>query len=315
MELKGGYMTLTDVKQCFRCSRPIQNEDAMIEGLHAACFCDWFQVKKTDDFQDVIARSSEIISNGWARIASSFFHGKFRKYSAKLKQKNYLLKVQEEEFLELPAMEYLCNQIARQLGLWVPDHFFIKFQNELDTFVCENFMQNYPGCNLIHIYRFLEKPDQFSCEGLLHVLEREVKRADEICRLVKLCLFDSLIGNHDRHGRNLGLIQSGSELSLAPFYDNPSYIALEHPMLLGALHEPRGAIATKKTQEPSMRDYVQEWARLDFAQPIQEFKQQINLQQIHDLIRQSFVSLKRQKALINLIERRYNELCDAIQKI
>jgi hypothetical protein len=304
-----------DKKRCHKCTRAIQNEDSLLEGLHTSCFCDWFQVDIDENFQDIIARPSEVTSHDWARITSSFFHGKFRKYSARLGQKSYLLKVQQEEFPELPAMEYLCNQIARHLGLWVPHHFFIRFQNELDTFVCENFMQDYPGCNLVHIYRFLEKPDQFSCEGLLHVLEREVKKLDEIQRLVTVCLFDALIGNHDRHGRNLGLIQSGSELYLAPFYDNPSYIALEHPKLLGALHEPRGAIVTRETSEPSMRDYVKEWIRLGFTQPIIDFKQRIKLEEIHDLIKSSFVSLKRQQAFINLTKRRYEELCDATQTV
>ena len=104
----------------------------------------------------MIARSSESTSNDWARITSSFFHGKFRKYSAQLGGKNYLLKVKQEELPELPAMEYLCNQIAKNLGLWVPEHYFIRFQNELDTFACENFMENFPGCDLIHIYRYLK---------------------------------------------------------------------------------------------------------------------------------------------------------------
>ncbi len=300
-------MNLT-ITKCYKCTQPIHPEDVSVEGLHESCFCTWFQVDAAGHFQDIVARPSDTTSNDWSRITSSFFHGKFRKYSACLGQKNYLLKVQQEEFPELPAMEYLCNQIARALDLWVPNHFFIRFQNELDTFVCENFMHNYPGCNLVHIYRFLEKPDQFSCEGLLRVLEREVKRSDEIRRLVEVCLFDALIGNHDRHGRNLGLIQSGSDAQLAPFYDNPSYIAVEHSLLLGAFHEPRGAIATKETREPTMRDYVKEWTRLGFGQAIKEFQQRIHLEEIYGLIKNSFVSPKRQQAFINLIKRRYEEI-------
>lgn len=300
-----------DFPKCYKCFQVIQPENFILQGLHSSCFCEWFEVNDTANFEDIIARTSDVSSKDWARITSSFFHGKFRKYSAQLGEKNYILKVQQQELPELPAMEYLCNQIARALGLWVPDHFFIKFENELDTFVCNNFMQKHPGCDLVHIYRFLEKPEQYCCEGLLHILEKKVQKFEDIQRLVEICLFDSLIGNHDRHGRNLGLIQSGSELRLAPFYDNPSYIALELPLLLGALHEPGGAIATKETREPTMKDYVKEWLRLDLGDPIKKFKNQIDLSEIHALIRNSFVSPRRQQAFINLIKRRYEELCHA----
>lgn len=298
-------------KICYRCKHP--SEENTHEGLHPSCFCAWFKVEQPEHFQNVIARSSDTTSD-WARITSSFFHGKFRKYSAHLGQKSYLLKVQQHELPELPAMEYLCNQIARCLNIWVPNHYFIRFQNVLDTFVSENFMQDYPGHNLIHIYRFLEKPEQFSCEGLLQVLEREVKNFADIQRFVKLSLFDALIGNHDRHGRNIGIIQSPTESRLAPFYDNPSYLALEHPQLLGAFHEPRGAIITKDSLEPTMRDYVKEWFRLNLEEPVLEFRDQIDLKKIHDLIMNSFISPKRSQALIRLCTRRFEELCDATKK-
>ena len=117
--------------QCYRCQQSQSDNESLYEGLHAACFCQWFDVAFPEPFQDVVARASDTTSasNEWTRITSSFFHGRFRKYSAQLAQNSYLLKVQQPELPELPAMEYLCNQLARYLGLWVPDHFFIRFQN------------------------------------------------------------------------------------------------------------------------------------------------------------------------------------------
>lgn len=297
--------------KCYKCKKLFVNKDSIWEGLHPECFSNWFNINSLEPFQDVVARHSETLENEWSRITSSFFHGKFRKYSAKIGTTSYLLKVQQSELPELPTMEYLCNQLAQSLGLLVPNHFLIRFQNELDAFVCKNFMQDYPSSNLVHIYRFLDSPEQYSCEGLLQILEREVKRYDDIVRFVRICLFDALIGNHDRHGRNLGIIQSSDGSRLAPCYDNPSYLALEIPQLLGAYHEPRGAIATKHTREPTMIDYVNEWLRLGFDESIKEFKNKVNLSEIHHLIKNSFVSPKRQDAFIRLTERRYKELCDA----
>lgn len=304
---------ITEEKPCYKCGAFLQPNDPTWQGLHTSCFCDWFGIKSAEPFQDVVARGEETtLPYDWmVRIASSFFHGKFRKYSAHLGQKSYLLKVQQPEYPELPATEFLSNQIAKYLYLQVPAHFLIRFENQKDAFVCENFMQEYIGCDLVHIYRYLKTPDQFSCEGLLHVLEAEIGRLEEIERFVELCLFDALIGNNDRHGRNLGIIKSGRQSFLAPFYDNPPYLALEDPDFLNVQHEPRGAIATQTTLEPTMKDYVQEWIRLDHDEPIKRFRNHVNLQEINKLIHNSFISSERKNALIRLVERRYKELLDA----
>lgn len=99
-------------------------------------------------------------------------------------------------------------------------------------------------------------------------------------------------------------------------YDNinmiPSYLALELPQLLKAHHEPRGAIATKLTKEPTMSSYVVEWKRLGWAKEVETFAKSINLDQIKKTIRRSFISLERQDALTRLIENRNKELADAI---
>lgn len=62
-------------------------------------------------------------------------------------------------------------------------------------------------------------------------------------------------------------------------------------------------------------DYVKEWIRLGHQETINEFKDQINLQEVHGLISESFISPKRQQAFIQLTNRRYEELCHAIQGI
>lgn len=85
---------------------------------------------------------------------------------------------------------------------------------------------------------------------------------------------------------------------------------MEDPDFLSVQHEPRGAIATQTTLEPTMKDYVQEWIRLDLDEPIKLFRNRINILEINQLIQNSFISLERQNALIRLIERRYQELLD-----
>lgn len=301
------------MRYCYSCKQPLE-EEKMTSGLHRECFCKWFGVTEPDDFRDVVARSNEDLDGGkkWAQINTSFFHGKFRKYSARIGTHNYILKVMQKEVPELPVTEYLCNQLARVLGLDVPDHYMILFQNKVESFVSMNFMDNRYGSDLVHIYRYLDQPKNYDCEHLLKIIEKEVGRYDAIVRFVELCLFDSLIGNNDRHGRNLGLIQGAHGTTLAPFYDNPCYLALEIPELLNAYHEPRGAIATYKNNEPLMADYVQEWFRLGFNEEVINFAKRIDLRLIENFMTASFLSEARRDAIFRLIQRRFEEMSNAI---
>lgn len=301
------------MRLCYLCKQPVE-ESEMVSGLHQSCFCKWFELPEPDDFRDVVARSLDEPGEekDWAQVNTSFFHGKFRKYSARIGNHTYILKVMQKEIPELPLTEYLCNQLARNLGLMVPDHYLILFQNKLESFVSKNFMDNRTGSDLVHIYRYLDLPKNYDCEHLLRIIEKEVGRYDAAVRFVELCLFDALIGNNDRHGRNLGLIREAHGTLLAPFYDNPCYLAVEIPELLGAYHEPRGAIATLKTNEPIMKDYVEEWFRLGFKEEVINFAKRINLQTIEDLVNSSLLSNVRKDAIMRLIQRRYQEICHAI---
>lgn len=301
------------MRSCYLCKKSL-NEEKMTSGLHPDCFCQWFRVIEPDDFQDVVARSSEepIEKDDWAQVNTSFFHGKFRKYSARIGNHSYILKVMQAEIPELPLTEYLCNQMARVLGLEVPNHYMILFQNKLESFVSLNFMDNRLGSDLVHIYRYLDQPKDYDCEHLLKIIEQEIGRYEAVVRFVELCLFDSLIGNHDRHGRNLGLIREATGTILAPFYDNPCYLALEIPELLGAFHEPRGAIATKETKEPVMKDYVKELFRLGFKDEVINFARRVDLKVIENLFDTSCLSNARKDAILRLIQRRYKEMVNAI---
>lgn len=301
------------MRYCYLCKQPVE-ENQMISGLHPSCFCKWFNVQEPEEFHDVVVRSDKSSDEGsdWEQVVSSFFHGKFRKYSACIGGHHYILKVMQKEVPELPRTEYLCNQLARSLGLEVPDFRLILFQNELETFLSLNFMDHYPGSDLVHIYRYLDHPKNYDCEHLLRIIEKEVGRFEAIVRFIEVCLFDALIGNHDRHGRNIGLIKESNQTLLSPFYDNPSYLGIEIPELLNAIHEPRGAIATFETNEPTMKDYVKEWFRLGYGSEVVHFAKRINIQSLSEIVGSSFLSDKRKDAILRLIQRRYQELQNAI---
>lgn len=124
-----------------------------------------------------------------------------------------------------------------------------------------------------------------------------------------LTLADSLIGNNDRHGRNLGFIRSAKGMHLAPFYDNPSALGVEDASFLGADLQPRGSIFTNDSNEPTMKDYVHEWNRLGYTSVVDHFRNTLSLPSITNLIQTSYLSEKRKKALLKLITKRGEELC------
>jgi len=293
---------------CCKCLQPIETGDAWY-GLHPSCFTQWFKTTKLQEFSDIIPRSSSQIPLERHAKNTSFFHGAFRKYSSRLGNQNFILKVMQEGHPELPATEFVCNQIYEVLGVKIPNYYLIRYPEHHFCFVTKNFMSSLSNASLIHIYHYLKNKADYTCEKLVAIIGDKTQRRAEQERFVYLTLVDSLIGNHDRHGRNLGFIQSPKGFSLAPFYDNPSFVGLDNSFMLGADLQPRGAIFTQNSQEPTIQDYITEWTRLGYQDVVQRFQQAVKLDKVHDIIYSSLLTDKRKAALFRLINQRGKAVC------
>lgn len=293
---------------CCRCLGNLGNEKSWY-GLHSTCFTEWFNLPEACSFLDLVARSQSLAPRDESTLPISFFSGAYRKYSARLGEDRFILKIRQHEYPELPATEFLCNQIYESLKIAIPAYYLIHFPENDFCFVTKNFMPQSTDAALLHIYHFLKKGQQYDCETLLTIIGEQTKRKTEQERFVHLTLADSLIGNHDRHGRNLGFIQSIKGMHLTPFYDNPSALALEEHSLLGADLQPRGAIFTQETDKPTMKDYIREWRRLGYGKAIDRFSHRYSLNKIQALIEKSHISDKRKKAILRIITTRGEELC------
>lgn len=186
----------------------------------------------------------------------------------------------------------------------------MKFPEDQFCFVTKNFMSDLITSDLVHIYHFVKDGKNYDCESLVTIIGEQTDRRAEQERFVYLTLADSLIGNHDRHGRNLGFIRSSKGMSLAPFYDNPTALAIEEYALLGADLQPRGSISTKVSDKPTMKDYVYEWNRLGYGEVVDRFRKHYSLAELQKLVDKSYISPKRQKAILTLISKRGKELCE-----
>lgn len=293
---------------CCKCAAEL-TVDKSWYGLHQNCFEKWFNLPSATQFLDLVARSQSQAPQEDLAANISFFNGAYRKYSARLGETHFILKVQQSDYPELPATEFLCNQIYESLKIDVPNYYLVRFPEDQFCFVTRNFMSGLFAADLVHIYHYVKNGKNHDCESLVTIIGEQTGRRNEQERFVYLTLADSLIGNHDRHGRNLGFIQSAKGMQLAPFYDNPSAIALEGHSILGADLQPRGAIFTKDTDKPTMKDYVLEWKRLGFEDTVDHFRRNHSLENIEQLIKNSHLHEKRRKALFNLITKRSEELC------
>lgn len=296
---------------CLKCLLPLELTSAHY-GLHAKCFETWFKAPATAQFSS-LTRQHSYSYKPVAKFSSqntSFFHGRFKKYSAELEGHSYILKMREAEAPELPEVEYLCNQIGSLLEIPMAEFYIVNFEGD-NVFVTKNFIRPIAPIDLQHIYHF-RPDDHHHCEGLIKVISEKTQRPHDVWVLVNTILFDALIGNHDRHGRNLALITMAESILLAPIYDNVSYLSLEKGHMLKADFNPTGKIGTFATNEPSMKDYAKELKRLGYQEQVAVFYHKANLLQLENLIQASFCSDLMKRAMTRLIKKRHEELEDEL---
>ncbi len=306
---------------CLKCYKLIVEKT--IYGLHINCYHEWFNLTEPQTrFNKLDPKKADSSSNysSIKKNKNTFYHGRYRKYSAQLDSTQYILKIQEEEFPELPAIEYICNKMATLLNLKVPDYYLIKFDTDEDnqnidsaqglmTFVTRNFMQDHKG-TFNHIYKFLPRNSHsYNCKNIIQVIQQQTGKLADVERFVEICLFDALIGNNDRHGRNLGIIDTGANKQLAPMYDNPSFLGTEKDALMGAHFNPSGSIWTSCSKEPKVLDYIQEFQKLGLKKSCLNFIKKVKNQfpKLIEEVEISQISQRRKKAFTNLLKNRLKD--------
>lgn len=298
---------------CFKCGRALKNKPEANYGLHPKCFEAWFHVEPGTVFTNIYRKVSSSQSAELFSITdSSYFQGQFKKYAATLGKKAYIIKMREKSAPELPEVEYLCNLIAKQLKIPVAEFYYINFLNE-KVFLTKNFLSNTEIEDLQHLYHFRRGIDH-TCKNIISIIENQSKHPEDIDIFIKTVLFDALIGNHDRHGRNLAFIVTHSKCQLSPVFDNVSYLGLESGSILKADFNPSGKIATSTSNEPSMKDYVVEFIKLNYRNNLLEFYNSINLSDLICLVDNSFCSSLMKEALKRLITKRFLELENEISR-
>ena len=321
--------------KCFKCHKTIRNRP--VYGLHARCFMNWFHISEDIFFSNLDPKKSTSTGISTKHLTKdSFYHGRYRKYSANLGNAQYILKMQEALYPDLPAMEYLCNKIATLLNLKTPEYYLIRWPESkkqsnkvtqkvkygVITFVTKNFMQKHPNSSALHhIYKFLPTGgENYNCKNIIKVIMKQTKQATEVKKFIEICLFDSFIGNNDRHGRNLAIIDTGKKRFLAPMYDNPSRLAVEAEDMLGSQFNISGSIWTSSSKEPKLKDYIKEFKNLNkigYNKTCLKFIKNTLFQfsKIIAEVKNAEISEKRKKAFIRFLNDRLKDLKQALKEV
>ncbi|MFH0799387.1 MAG: HipA domain-containing protein [Pseudomonadota bacterium] len=299
---------------CLRCNK--QLDEASHYGQHLKCFEEIFRVEGRVKFHSLVRKSSTSDAGKEYPHESphltSYFGGNYRKYEGILGDARYILKLSKEEYPELAPVEFVCNKIAYHCGLAIPTPFtLINLEEGELAFVSRNFMDRQPKhATINHLYHYLKPgPEHYTVEELNRAIYRETSSAADVEMFIRILLVDALVGNHDRHGKNLALIVTAKGKRLTPIYDNPSYLGLESGAMLKADFAPKGKIWTKASKEPEMTEYLAEIERLGVFHIAKEFYKKISRDTIHAYIDDSHSLSDRMKtALLKLILRRYGDL-------
>ena len=161
---------------------------------------------------------------------------------------------------------------------------------------------------LVHIYAYSPDGRIRNCENVIQIIDEQTHRFSDVETFVNTCLFDSLIGNHDRHGKNLGLIVTPRGSRLAPIYDNPSVVGIHSGDWLKADIGFEGKIPTRDSSHPTISDYVRDFIRLGYQEQVDRFRKLAQLERISPLIEKSFCSDLMKAALSRMIRRNLDEL-------
>lgn len=308
---------------CLCCNKPLGHSKPHY-GQHIECFEAIFHVSGTVEFDSLVRKSStsdaakEETTFRSSPHLTSYFGGNYRKYEGTLGEAKYILKLSNTEYPELSPVEFVCNKIAHHCKIVVPTPFTLidVGKGEL-AFVSQNFMDNYRHhATLNHIYHYLKPGSKhYNVEEISNAIYRETNSAADVEMFFRMLLFDALIGNHDRHGRNLAFIETSSGRRLTPIYDNPSSLGLESGNILKATFAPKGKIWTRDSREPEMTEYLDELKRLDVTQIARSFYEALSFDKIQGYISESrSLSKEMMFALTKLVSTRFGDLKSYVEK-
>jgi serine/threonine-protein kinase HipA len=142
------------------------------------------------------------------------------------KNGRYILKPQHHIFPELPQNEDLTMRLAASIGIEVPLHGLIYSKDGSLTYFIKRFDRKGQK-DKIAVEDFAQLSGMIRDTKYNFSMERLVKLIEDYCtfpaiekaKLLKLVLFNFLVGNEDMHLKNYSIIIRNGKVELSPAYD------------------------------------------------------------------------------------------------
>ncbi len=264
-------------------------------------------------------------SEAIARAGKMSIQGVQAKVSAQLKVKeghfelvdqggHYILKPQSEHYAELPENEALTMTMAASINIEIPIHGLIYCKDNSMTYFIKRFDRiGYHKKIAVEDFAQLSQQSRdtkynSSMEKVVKVLEYCTWPKIEAAKLLKLTLFNFLVGNEDMHLKNFSLITHEKITTLSPAYD-----LLNTTIALGNAKEELALPLNGKKNNLRKQDFLHYFAmdQLQLNEKIitgilEEIKEA--LPGWKQLIGNSFLSKTMQEKYLSLLEARSKRL-------
>ncbi len=184
------------------------------------------QLSVAEQRAEAIARTGKMSIQGVQPKLSAQLKIKEQRFDIVDQYGNYILKIQNADYPELPENEAITMTLAATIGIEVPVHGLVYAKDNSMCYFIKRFDR--AGHNKkIALEDFtqlsgLDRATKYnsSMEQVASIIEKFCTFPKiELMKLFRLTLFNFLVGNEDMHLKNFSLISKGNKTQLSPAYD------------------------------------------------------------------------------------------------
>lgn len=176
--------------------------------------------------KEAFNRASKMSVQGVQPKLSALLSIKDEKFIIVDKSGRYILKPQHQFYTQLPENEDLTMRLANEIDLEIPLHGLLWSKDNTLTYFIKRFDRK-GQYNKVPVEDFAQLAGLSRDTKYNSSMEKVVALIDDYCtfpaiekiKLLKLVIFNYLIGNEDSHLKNFSIITDDNQVKLSPCYD------------------------------------------------------------------------------------------------
>ncbi|MFN7096924.1 MAG: HipA domain-containing protein [Gammaproteobacteria bacterium] len=224
---------------------------------------------------------------------------------------HYILKLQTEDYAELPQNEDLTMRLAAMVGIEIPTHGMI-YGKDGSLVYCIHRFDRLTRKNKLPVEDFAQLSQHTRDTKYNSTMEKVITIIDKYCtfpqvekqKIFLLTLFNFLIGNEDMHLKNFSVITREGITTLSPAYD-----LLNTTIAIGNAKEEIALPLNGKKNNLTHKDFISYFGQTKLDLPESVIIKTLSLLNAQlsswqTLIRHSFLSTEMQDKYLTLLQKR-----------